>query len=176
MEDDFFSGITGIDYGDSFYTPDFSPATVDTSASFGNVDSLIGAGGNGVSNLDIASAFGPDNGGTGSSPSWWDSLSLKGISSGLSQLESLAGTGIGLFKSLNPTAGTFNAKGNFVPIGNSSGVVSTPGQTSVIGPATSGSGIGKTVANIFAPIKPFLPWIVGGVVVLVLLKVFKIIK
>ena len=78
-----------------------------------------------------------------------------------------------------PQSGIVNAQGQFVPLSNASGVIQTPGQTTILGGLNSAGSslglgnIGSTISQSLSSLTPFIPYLVIGVVILFVFKLIK---
>ena len=112
---------------------------------------------------------------SGTSSSSSSGGTLSGIASIFSPLSSLVKS-IGSVVSAGNTqqAGSFNASDQFVPLSQSNGVIQTPGQTSFLGGSASGSSsAGLNLSGLTSTLTSFAPWIIGGVILLLVVKLFK---
>jgi hypothetical protein len=115
---------------------------------------------------------------TESGSSVWGSVAsdVGAVGGGLkSILQGIGSLLVGANSNSTPTAGVYNAAGQFVPLRNAAGVISTPGQTTVLGQTgvAGSSVIGSSLSGVFSSISPYLPILLIGAGVIFLFKLLK---
>jgi len=103
------------------------------------------------------------------------SFNWAGLITPVSQAVSGVLNGVGSVinaQNAKPVAGSYSATtGRLIPLTASSGVLSTPGQTSIIGNATQAAGSALNgIGGMLQQVTPYIPYLIGGIVALFLLK------
>lgn len=164
MEDDIYYSLATVD--DAGYYPS-------TPADFAPTDS--------TPFVDLPTASSLPASASSSGTNW-----LQDLLAGVGAISSLGSTAANLYKATDTqqVPGSYNAKGQFIPLGSSSGVLSVPGQTSLLGSLTSPasslvnplSGLGTVASSALGSIAPYFSYIVIGGLIFIALKVFRVIK
>lgn len=166
------------DFGDIDSSGDIS----DAYSAIGNIDGsavLTGTGATSVPSYNSTDLFSLNPAPTTSSTA----TTLNEVSQGTGILASLGNIAGSLFKTVSApnVAGTYNAQGQFVPLGSSSGLISVPGQTSILGNGIASpyaasniaSSIGTTLSSTLGSLTPLVPYLLIGAVILFVFKIGK---